>query len=133
MADDLVAALAERRDHLRAIVVELGVDQQRIRQVVGLGELEQAPGADAVAVVAPGEAALVRLRVRRGVVVAEALAESEVLDVEAQVHREALAARPAVVLALRSPPFRGGRWFFFVSGPIQKKFCFLSAVLNSPH
>src|SRR6185503_3278813 len=100
MADDLVAALAERGDHLRAIVVERGIDQQPIGQVVGLGELEQAPGADAVAVVAPGEAARVRLRMRRRVIVAQALAEGEVLDVQAEVHREALAAGPAVVLAL---------------------------------
>src|SRR5436190_1446858 len=100
MADDLVAVLAERRDHLRAVVVELAVDEQRVRQVVSLCELEQAPRADAVAVVAPGEAARVGLRMRRRVVVTEPIAEGHVLDVQAEVHRETLAAGPAVVLAL---------------------------------
>src|SRR5438132_922125 len=37
---------------------------------------------------------------RRAVVVPQPLAEGEVLDVEAKMHRQALAARPAVVLAL---------------------------------
>src|SRR6185503_2081853 len=101
MTDDLVAALAEGRHHLRAVAVELAVDQQRIGQVVRLGELEQAPGADPVAVVAPGEAARVRLRMRRRVVVAHALAEGKVLDVQAEMHREPLASGPAVILALR--------------------------------
>src|SRR5687767_15988560 len=38
---------------------------------------------------------------RRGVVVSHAFAEGKMLDVETEVHREALAAGPAVVLALR--------------------------------
>src|SRR6185503_20423493 len=78
----------------------LGVDEQRVRQVVGFGELEQAPRAHAVAVVAPGEAAVIGRRVRRRVVAAEALAEGKVLHVETEMHSEALAFRPAVVLAL---------------------------------
>src|SRR5260221_10084231 len=100
MPDDLVAALAEGRDHLRAIVVERRVHQQRERQLVVLGQLEEAPGTDPVAIVAPGKAARVRLRVWRAVIVAEPLAEGEMLDVEAEVHRKPFAARPAVVLAL---------------------------------
>jgi len=83
MADDLVTAAAEGRDHLRAVVVERRVGQQRKRQVVGFGQLQQAPGANPVAVIAPGEAALVRRGVRRRVVVAQPLAERKVLDVEA--------------------------------------------------
>src|SRR6185503_14068313 len=93
----LVAAFRVGRQQLRAIVVELAVEQHGVRQVVVVGELQKPPRADAVAVVAPGEAAHVGLRLRHRVVVAQAFAESEMLDVETEMHRETLAARPGVI------------------------------------
>jgi hypothetical protein len=62
-------------------------------------KVEQAPDADAVAVVAPGVVA-VRLRLaglRR--VVAESGAKSEPLDVGREDESEPLAARPAVIFS----------------------------------
>ena len=105
MADDLVAARAERRDQFGAVIVKFGVDQQRVRQFVSLGEFKQPPGADAVAVVAPGVAARVRLRLLARVVVAQAFPEREVLDVETEwtASRAVGTCSPGV---LRSPSSR---------------------------
>src|SRR5262249_53752900 len=62
-------------------------------------EVENAPDADAVAVVAPRVIAL-RLRCRAaGRIGAEAGAEGEVLDIVAEIDGEPLAAGPRVVLA----------------------------------
>jgi hypothetical protein len=96
VGDDLVAAPTERRDHLGAIVIEGGVDQRADRQLELLEELQAAPDADAVAVVAPCEVENVRLR-RRRELRSQPAAELEVLDVEADVEREPLRARPGVV------------------------------------
>ncbi len=96
--DHFVAALADRRHHLRRVVVDERVGVVRGRQLQLVEEVEQAPDADAVAVVAPGVVA-VRLRLaglRR--VVAEPGAEGKPLDVGGEDEGEALSARPAVVL-----------------------------------
>jgi hypothetical protein len=93
VADQLVAALDVRLHHFRAVVVERGVDQRADRDLQCVEQLQAAPHADAVAVVAPGmveHVGLGALRAERG---AEAGAEVEVLDVEADVDREALPAR----------------------------------------
>ena len=60
-------------------------------------QLEAAPGADPVAVLAPAVVQHVGRRRHRTEVRAQALAESEVLDVEAEVHRQADAARPVEI------------------------------------
>src|SRR5712692_11746808 len=104
VADQLVAALRERLDDFRAVVVERSVDERADWQLERIEELEAAPYADAVAVVAPREVEDVGLggfRPERG---AEARAEIEVLDVESDVHGQPPAFRPAVV----RPP-RDGR------------------------
>src|SRR5687767_1976753 len=104
VADQLVAALYERLDHLRAVVVERGVDERADRELQVLEQLEAAPDADAIAVVAPGEIEDIGLRAlgpQRGT---QPGAELEVLDVEAQVDRQTPPARPVVV----TPP-RDGR------------------------
>src|SRR5712692_2099964 len=104
VADQLVAALRERLDDFRAVVVERSVDERADWQLERIEELEAAPYADAVAVVAPREVEDVGLggfRPERG---AEARAEIEVLDVEADAHGQPPAFRPAVV----RPP-RDGR------------------------
>src|SRR5258706_6981141 len=95
--DQLVAALDVRLDDLGAVVVERGVDERADRELERLEQLEAAPDADAVAVVAPRvieDVGLGALRPERG---AEAGAEVEVLDVEADVDLEALPAGPVVV------------------------------------
>ena len=87
-------------EDLRRVVVEQAVGVVRERHLQLVGEIEEPPDADAVAVVAPRVVALrLRLAVLR-VVVAAALAEREALDVGGDAEREALAAGPAVVLAL---------------------------------
>ncbi len=101
MRHHLVAALADRRHHLRRVFVEQAVGVVRGRQLELVEQLEQPPYADAVAVVAPGIVAVgLRLALLRRIVT-EPGAEGEPLDVGGQHEREALAARPAVVLALR--------------------------------
>src|SRR5258707_4679711 len=64
MRYDLVAALADRRHDLRRVVVDQAVGVVRRRQAQLVEQLEQAPDADAAAVVAPGIVA-VRLRLAR--------------------------------------------------------------------
>src|SRR3972149_4048476 len=93
------SACAKGRHHLGTVIVELGVDEQCIRQLVIVCEFEQAPGANAVSVIPPRVAAGIGLRMRRAVVVAEPFAEREVLDVEAQVYRQPFASRKAVIRA----------------------------------
>jgi hypothetical protein len=95
--DDLVPAFTEGRDELGAVVVELGIDEQRIRDAVAIGELQQPPCADPVAEVPPRIAARVGLRMGRRIVVAQSLAESEVLDVEAEMDGQPLPVGPGVV------------------------------------
>src|SRR6266705_1817659 len=100
VGDDLVPARAYAREDLRRVVVEQAVGVVRERQLQLVCEVEQAPDADAVAVVAPGIVAL-RLRLARlGVVVPEPRAEGEALDVGGDAECQALAPRPGIILAL---------------------------------
>ena len=80
MPDDLVAALAEGRDQFRAIIVERRVEEDGDGKAERLEQVEQPPGADAVAVVAPGVVQHVGLVGGRKLG-AEPLAEGEVLEV----------------------------------------------------
>src|SRR5512134_2033072 len=100
MRDHLVAALADGVGNLRRGVVDQAVGAVSGGKAKVVQQIEQTPDADAVAVVAPGVVA-VRLRLAElGRVVAEARAVREPLDVGGDEEREALAARPAVILAL---------------------------------
>src|SRR5262249_9014511 len=100
MRDDFVPTLPDALHDLRRELVEQAVRVVRERHVELLGELEQAPDADAVAVIAPRVIAL-RLRLAvLGVVVAAPAPEREDLDVGRDAERETLAARPGIVLAL---------------------------------
>ena len=99
MRHKLVAAL-----HHALADLGMVVEDHRV-QVVGeragelVEEVEHAPDADAVAVVAPRVVALRLWRRAAGRVRAEARAEGKVLDVVAEVDGEPLAAGPRVVLA----------------------------------
>ena len=100
MADELVAARAERGEDFGAVAVEARVDETR-REAQGLEEVEKPPHADAVAVVAPGEIEDVGRRPARRELGAEPFAEGEMLEVEAEIDGEALAARPVIRGRLR--------------------------------
>src|SRR5262249_6884672 len=100
VGDDLVAALADRVHDLRRVPVEQAVAVVPGRQLQLVEQLEQAPDADAVAIVPPGVVAVgLRLTGLRRVV-PEPGAEGEPFDVGRDRERETRAARPAVVLAL---------------------------------
>src|SRR5262245_6373093 len=100
MADDLVAARADAVADLWMVLVEQRVDVVGSGQLELLEQVEQAPDADAVAVVAPGVVALLlRLALLRGIP-AGALAIGVDLDVGGHAERQALAAGPGIVLAL---------------------------------
>ena len=99
VGNQLIASLHAGFDELGAIVVERGVEDHAGGQLERVEELKAAPGADAVAVVAPRVVEDVGLRALRAEGGAQARAELEVLEVEAEVHGEALAARPAIVRA----------------------------------
>src|SRR5882762_2999920 len=101
MGDDLVAALADRRHDLRRVVVKQAVGIVRGGQLELVEQLEQAPYADAIAVVAPRVIAVRLGLAGLGRIVPEAGAIGEPLDIAGEQAREPLAAGPAVVLALR--------------------------------
>src|SRR5207253_1070563 len=96
VADDLVASRAVRRHDFGAVVVQGAVGDRRDRQAKRVEELQAAPGADAVAVVAPAVIEDVGLRAGRRELRAQSFAEGKVLEVVADVEREALALRPSV-------------------------------------
>src|SRR4051812_19657169 len=97
VADQLVAALHASFDEFGTVVVERGVEDYAGGQLERVEELEAAPGADAVAVVAPGVVEDIGLGAFRAEGGAEARAEFEVLEVEAEVDGETFAAWPTVI------------------------------------
>src|SRR5215468_10608712 len=100
MADELVATRLQRRRDLRRVVEHRGVDQVGGRQVELVEQFQAAPHADAVAIVAPGEGARIGRRARHRQQVPIARAEGEMLDVEAEIDRQPLAAGPGIVRPL---------------------------------
>jgi len=96
---ELVAALNHALADLWMVLEDhrVQVVGERARELVE--EIEHAPDADAVAVVAPRVVALRLRRRAAGRVGAEAGAVGKVLDVVAEVDGEPLAAGPRVVLA----------------------------------
>ena len=101
VADDFIAAGAEGGDDLRAMVVQLRVQQNRDGQLQVREQVEKPPHTDAVAVLAPGPVVGVGMRNARRHRDAEPLAIGEVLHVEGDVERQSLALGPRV--------FGGGR------------------------
>ena len=97
MAHDLVAACAKRGDEVGRVVVHRAVDQRRHGQPERVESVEQIPGADAIAVVAPGIIQHVGMRPARHQLGAQALAEMEMLEVECEIDRQSPAVRPCVV------------------------------------
>ena len=79
VGDDLVAPRADSREDLRRVIIEQAVGVVRERQLQLFGEVEQAPDADAVSVVAPGVVPLRLGFACLGVVVPEPRAEGEAL------------------------------------------------------
>ena len=100
MADKLVAALAERHQHLGANVVHAGVGQNGQRNLVAVEQLQNAPNAHAIAVVAVGKAPVKGCCRQRGEVGAGVAAKFKSLDVQRKVHRQLGAIGPAVGGAL---------------------------------
>jgi hypothetical protein len=97
VAQDLIAALAELDGDVGAVIVDGDVHLRLGGQVERVEQLEHAPDADAIAVVAPAiDAVALRLVGRRdGHALAHAVGEG--LDVDGDVDGQAPAARPRVV------------------------------------
>src|SRR5215470_15688203 len=99
VAEYVVTAGFDLFDDLGVVIADAAVEKNRSGQLELVQDLEQAPIADSVAVVAPGEIA-------RGLLAAahrihpEAGAEGEMLDIERDVEGEPLASGPVVVFAL---------------------------------
>ena len=100
VTDDLVAALADAVADLRVVLVEQRIDVVCRRQLELLEQVEQAPDADSVAVVAPGIIALLLRLALLGRIPAGALAIGVDLDIGGDAERQPLAAGPGIVLAL---------------------------------
>ena len=93
---DLVAPRAERVHHLRAVAVDAAVDENRNRKIEPVEQVDQAPHPDAIAVFAPGVIEHVRVMGVRGKLRPMALAEGEVLEIEADIDRKPRPVRPFV-------------------------------------
>src|SRR5262249_6160656 len=100
VAEHVVAALLDLLDDVRILVAHGGVEKYRRRQLELVENLEQSPGADAVAVVGPGKIARRRRAAAIGRVHSQAGAEGEMLDVQRDVEGEPLAAGPIVIRPL---------------------------------
>src|SRR5262249_52280064 len=104
VTDDLVPTRLDLGQDIRGVIEERGVDEMRGRQAELIEKIEDAPHADAVAIIAPGEGARVRRRQLGGHGMAKASPKGEMLDVETDIDGELLALRPAVA---RTIPDRG--------------------------
>ena len=97
VAGDLVAPRAVGGHQLRRVFVHLGIGEDGRRQVELVEQRQQTPRADAVAVVPPGVVQDVRLRARGRQLRAQALAEREMLEVDAEIDRQPFAVGPGEV------------------------------------
>ena len=100
VADDLVAAGADALDDLRRVVVGRGVHQMAGGKAELVEQVENPPDADAQPVIAPSVVSDVGLRARGGRGMSHPFPVMEMLDVEADIEGEPLAARPVVVRAI---------------------------------
>ena len=86
------------------MIAHAAVQQDRGGQLQLVEDFEQAPIADAIAIVAPGEVARRLLTAADGIH-ADSRAEREVLDIERDIEGKPLATRPGVA----APEHRPGR------------------------
>src|SRR5262249_48782591 len=98
----VVAALLYLLDDVRIVMADHAVQQDGGRQLQLVQHREQAPVADAVAVVAPGIVAAGLRPAAVGRIHADPGPEREVLDVERDIEGEPLSLRPAVVRPARN-------------------------------
>ena len=94
--DEFIAALSERGDQLRAVIVERRVDDGRGRQREFIEEIETAPRAHAQCILAPRVIQHIGFGHHRTDRRPQSFAERKVLDVEADIDREPRAVRPAI-------------------------------------
>ena len=106
VADKFVTTRHARRDQLRAMVVERGIDERARRHFQLIEQFDTAPCAHAVAVLAPAMVQHIRLRRNRAERGAESLAECKVLDIEAEIDRKPAIAGPAERVAVRDRAIR---------------------------
>src|SRR5262245_32201582 len=99
VTDDVVTASPNALEDFRMMLVDQAVDDTRAGQFELVEQVEQAPDADAIAVVAPSEIALVRRLARHDRIRSHSCAEGEDLDIRSDPERQALAARPGIVRA----------------------------------
>src|SRR5262249_54235081 len=97
MAHDLVAAGATGGEKLRRVLVHRAVDQRRHRQVQRIEDIQQVPGTNPVAPVAPGVVQHVGRRPAGRQLGTQPLAEREVFEIEGKVDGEPLAVGPRIV------------------------------------
>ncbi len=97
MADHLVAARPEGIHQLRAIAIDLAVHQHADRKIQRVEQFQHAPGADPVAIVAPGIIQHVGLRPARRQLRPQPLAKGEMLQVQRDIDRQPFFTRPAIV------------------------------------
>src|SRR5262245_34160022 len=101
VAEHVVPALFDLLDDVRILLADCRIQQDRSRRLTPGAKLEEAPAADASAVVAPR---VIAGGLRGGAIVRiDSLAglKREVLDVERDVERKPVASRPRILLALR--------------------------------
>ncbi len=96
MADEFVAARAKGFRKARRIDVNVRIDQHRGGRIQGVEQVDEPPGADAVAIVAPGVVQHIRLRTARREFGSEPLAECEVLEIDGDIDGESGAVGPAI-------------------------------------
>ena len=101
VAHQFVAAREHGLQQFRAMVQQRRVDQSGRGQAELVEQFEAAPGADPVAVFTPAVVQHIGLRRSRTDAGTEPFAEGKVLEVEAEVDRQPMAAGPAEVRALR--------------------------------
>jgi hypothetical protein len=101
VAEHVVAALFDLIDDVRILVADCRIQQDRRGQLELVEDLEKAPVADAIAIVAPRvvarglrASAIVRIDSLAGL-------KREVLDVERDIECKPFVTRPRIVLALR--------------------------------
>ena len=100
VADDFVATLTNARGDLRHLFADRRIEQMAYRPLQFVHHIENAPDADAQAVVAPAEIANIGLRAERRRRMAEAFAKAEMLDIQRAIEGDALVVRPREVLPL---------------------------------
>ena len=96
VAKNVVTARFDLLNEVRVVVADAAVEQDRRGQLELVEHLEQAPVADAVAVIAPGEVARGLLPAAVGGIHPQPGTEGEMLDIERHVERQALAPRPLI-------------------------------------